>query len=298
MRSAVPQKFRSGKAARNSVANFLTSSRPRRGACMEYSKRMSGAASSSMMAGFHGFPQNWVNQRATIALFSSDIVVSSRRVRNPSTLTWAPRNLPPVRIGRSPVGVVSPRPVDAAVGENVRWNSWMFGWRQWDEADVPGRISMSRDATNLLTDHLDELLEGGNLLVPPPDGRQLRRHPQVVGLPQHHAVRLRLLRRRDSERDPDAVSHQAQHCRGVVHFLSQDERQSRTGGERIVHEPEDVLGAERCCADASAEGCQRVLDGGGKRGRWRQGAALAHALDPERIPRARRFKVGDAHRRH
>src|SRR5215813_14128428 len=85
---------------------------------------------------------------------------------------------------------------------------------------------------------------------------------------------------------------------GLFTSLVRMNGQSRTGGERIVHEPEDVLGAERCCADASAEGCQRVLDGGGKRGRWRQGAALAHALDPERIPRARRFKVGDAHRRH
>src|SRR5262245_6940080 len=93
MRSAVPQKFRSGKAARNSVANFFTSSRPRRGACIEYSNRMSGAASSSTTAGFHGFPQNSVNQRRTIALFSSDIAVSSPRVRDPSTVT-----------GRSPAG--------------------------------------------------------------------------------------------------------------------------------------------------------------------------------------------------
>src|SRR4029077_11941222 len=99
MRSAVPQKFRSGKAARNSVANFFTASRPRRGACIEYSKRMSGAAISSMTAGFHGVPQNSVNQRPTIALFSSDMTVSFREVTNLSAVV---------------------RPVDAATSENVR----------------------------------------------------------------------------------------------------------------------------------------------------------------------------------
>jgi len=41
---------------------------------------MSGAASSSMTAGFHGFPQNSVNQRATIALFFSDFVRPSSLV--------------------------------------------------------------------------------------------------------------------------------------------------------------------------------------------------------------------------
>src|ERR1700730_9950589 len=127
MRSAVPQKFRSGKAARNSVANFFPASRPRRGAGIEYSKRMSGAASSSTTAGFHGFPQNSVNQRPTIALFSSDMVVSFRNVRNPSTVTKGSSGpLPPVPIGRSPVGVFNPHPVDAGVSENVRWNSWMM----------------------------------------------------------------------------------------------------------------------------------------------------------------------------
>src|SRR5215475_14755824 len=55
------------------------------------------------------------------------------------------------------------------------------------------RISMSRDATKLLTDHLNELLEGWHLVVSPPDGRQLGGDLQIVDLPQHNAVRLRLL---------------------------------------------------------------------------------------------------------
>src|SRR6185437_8369874 len=71
MRSAVPQKLRSGNAARNLVANARTCSRPRQGACREYSKRMSGAARSSMTAGLKSLPQNSVNQRPTISLFSS-----------------------------------------------------------------------------------------------------------------------------------------------------------------------------------------------------------------------------------
>src|ERR1700680_1681407 len=52
-----------------------TSSRPRRGACSEYWSSMSGAASSSMILGFQGSPQNPSNQRPTIALLScsSDI---------------------------------------------------------------------------------------------------------------------------------------------------------------------------------------------------------------------------------
>src|SRR5215813_4259163 len=80
MSSAVSQKFRSGKAARNSLANFFTSSRPRRGACIEYSKRVSGAASSSTTDGFHGLPQNSVNQRPTMDLFCADMMISFRAV--------------------------------------------------------------------------------------------------------------------------------------------------------------------------------------------------------------------------
>jgi hypothetical protein len=70
MRSATPQNLRSGNARRNSVMNFFTSSRPRRGACSEYCKRMSGALSSSTTLGFQGLPQNSLNHRATTALFS------------------------------------------------------------------------------------------------------------------------------------------------------------------------------------------------------------------------------------
>lgn len=45
----------------------------------------------------------------------------------------------------------------------------------------PRRISMSRDASKLLTDDLDETSVGpAPLLSPPPDGRQLRRDPQVI----------------------------------------------------------------------------------------------------------------------
>src|SRR5689334_9320805 len=71
MRSAVPQKFRSGNAARNFPANVRTASRPCSGACSECSNRMSGAASSSMTAGLKSLPQNSVNHRPTTALFSS-----------------------------------------------------------------------------------------------------------------------------------------------------------------------------------------------------------------------------------
>src|ERR1700704_5487451 len=70
MRSATPQNLRSGNARRNSVMNVFTSSRPRRGACSEYCKRMSGALSSSTTPGFQGLPQNSLNHRATTALFS------------------------------------------------------------------------------------------------------------------------------------------------------------------------------------------------------------------------------------
>src|SRR5580658_8027206 len=71
IRSAVPQKFRSGNAARNVPANARTASRPRSGSCSEYSNRMSGAASSSMTAGLKSLPQNSANHRPTTALFSS-----------------------------------------------------------------------------------------------------------------------------------------------------------------------------------------------------------------------------------
>src|SRR6266436_9629555 len=47
-----------------------TSSRPRRGAWSEYWSKISGAASSSMISGFQGLPQNPSNQRPTIALLS------------------------------------------------------------------------------------------------------------------------------------------------------------------------------------------------------------------------------------
>src|SRR5579864_8398462 len=79
MRSAAPQNLRSGNAARKSIMKFLTSSRPRRGACSEYCRRISGAASSSMILGFQGLPQNPSNQRPTIALLSC-----SRDIFDPS----------------------------------------------------------------------------------------------------------------------------------------------------------------------------------------------------------------------
>jgi hypothetical protein len=43
--SAVPQKLRSGNAARKSLINALTSAWPRRGACNEYLNGMSGRRS-------------------------------------------------------------------------------------------------------------------------------------------------------------------------------------------------------------------------------------------------------------
>src|SRR6266536_1968260 len=78
MRSAAPQKLRSGNASRNPIMKFVTSSRPRRGACSEYCKRMLGAPSSSTILRFQGLPQNSLNQRPTIALLSCsfDMVTS------------------------------------------------------------------------------------------------------------------------------------------------------------------------------------------------------------------------------
>src|ERR1700752_547477 len=73
MRSAAPAKLRLGKASRKAVMNAFTSARPRRGSCSEYCKRMSGAASSSTMLGFHVSPQNSVNQRPTMALLSCSL---------------------------------------------------------------------------------------------------------------------------------------------------------------------------------------------------------------------------------
>src|ERR1051325_4316047 len=56
--------------------NALTSSRPRRGACSEYCRSISGAANSSTISGFQGLPQNSLNQRPTISLlFSVDITL-------------------------------------------------------------------------------------------------------------------------------------------------------------------------------------------------------------------------------
>src|ERR1700722_10224803 len=75
IRSAVPQKFRSGNAARKSVMNALMSSRPRRGSCREYFKSISGAAISSTTARFTSLPQNSVNQRPTTALLSSCLLM-------------------------------------------------------------------------------------------------------------------------------------------------------------------------------------------------------------------------------
>lgn len=56
----VPQKLRSGNAARKSVMKALISSRPRRGSCNEYCRNMSGAAISSMTARLTFWPQNSV----------------------------------------------------------------------------------------------------------------------------------------------------------------------------------------------------------------------------------------------
>src|ERR1700722_7695470 len=51
--------------------NALMSSRPRRGACSEYFKSMSGAAISSTTARLTLLPQNSVTQRPSTALLSS-----------------------------------------------------------------------------------------------------------------------------------------------------------------------------------------------------------------------------------
>src|ERR1700722_6898628 len=73
MRSAAPQKLRSGKALRKSVMKALMSSRPRRGSCSEYWRSISGAASSSTIPRSHVSPQNLVNQRPMMALFLSSL---------------------------------------------------------------------------------------------------------------------------------------------------------------------------------------------------------------------------------
>ncbi len=71
----MPQKLRSGKAARKSVINPLTSSRPWRGSCREYLSSMFGAATSSTTARLRSLPQNSVNQRTTVALLSSSLLI-------------------------------------------------------------------------------------------------------------------------------------------------------------------------------------------------------------------------------
>src|ERR1700722_427146 len=78
MRSAVPQKLRSGNAARKSVMKALMSSRPFRASCSEYLSSMSGAAISSTTPRLHVLPQKSVNQRPTTALLSCsfDILIS------------------------------------------------------------------------------------------------------------------------------------------------------------------------------------------------------------------------------
>src|SRR4029077_10256804 len=92
IRSAVPQKLRSGNAARKSVINALMSSRPRRGSCSEYFSSISGAATSSTTPRLTFLPQNWVNQRPTTALFCSSLLIELFLVglflmdRNPSMI--------------------------------------------------------------------------------------------------------------------------------------------------------------------------------------------------------------------
>src|SRR6266446_5626114 len=82
IRSAAPQKLRSGNALRKAVMKALMSSRPRRGLCSEYCNSMSGAARASTMVRSQVFPQNAVNQRPTMALLSAavDIRDSSERL--------------------------------------------------------------------------------------------------------------------------------------------------------------------------------------------------------------------------
>src|SRR6266851_1672744 len=75
IKSAVPQKLRSGNALRKSVMNALMSSRPRRGSCREYCRSMSGAASSSTTPRLQVLPQNSVNHRPTMALLSSALLI-------------------------------------------------------------------------------------------------------------------------------------------------------------------------------------------------------------------------------
>src|SRR5262249_41644505 len=65
-----------------------------------------------------------------------------------------------------------------------------------------------------------------NLVVAPPDGRELGREPQIVDLPQHNAVGLRFRRRGDGERDPDPSRNRAQNRRGVIHFLHDVQREA------------------------------------------------------------------------
>src|ERR1700720_3916096 len=77
----------------------LTSSRPRRGAWSEYWSKISGAASSSMISGFQGLPQNPSNQRPTMALLSCsrDILEPLGAVNEGVTTFW--RGLSTSRVG-------------------------------------------------------------------------------------------------------------------------------------------------------------------------------------------------------
>src|ERR1700722_14671361 len=70
MRLPTPRKLRSGKASRNSVINFMTAARPFFGSCIGWWTHMSNVASSFTILGFQGFPQNSLNQRAAVFLFS------------------------------------------------------------------------------------------------------------------------------------------------------------------------------------------------------------------------------------
>src|ERR1700741_3381126 len=75
MRSAVPQKFKSGNAARKSVMKALMSARPFRGSCSEYFSSMSGAAISSTISRLQVLPQKSVNHRPTTALLSDSLLM-------------------------------------------------------------------------------------------------------------------------------------------------------------------------------------------------------------------------------
>src|SRR5499427_10983598 len=70
-RSAVPQNFRSGNAARKSVMKALISARPFRDSWSEYFNSMSGAAIWSTTSRLQFSPQKSLNQRPTMALLSS-----------------------------------------------------------------------------------------------------------------------------------------------------------------------------------------------------------------------------------